>query len=172
MQAMLEPTAPPMPIEEPEQFTIDTIERANWYLRKLANLEAEKRRVLAQAEQIVTQLDADAESLRYLYQSSLENLVRQELARTGNRRKSLTLLQGTCSFRTVAPSVKIADTQAALLFVKESLPEMVRTVETLDLIAYKERAESRLRADGELLPGVEVVPERESFSVRFGRKED
>src|SRR5262245_48806712 len=56
---------------EEVEFHITSDGAANWYLRKLANLEAEKQRVTAQAATIVKQLEADAANLRYLYESEL-----------------------------------------------------------------------------------------------------
>ena len=44
-------------------------------------------------------------------------------------------------------------------------------MQTLDLTAYRERAERVYAETGELLPGVESVPEYESFRVRFGKVE-
>ncbi len=39
----------------------------------------------------------------------------------------------------------------------------------VDTGAYLEAARKTLAETGELLPGVEIAPERESFSVRFGK---
>ena len=154
------------PVEKPP-FRIDTEQHANWLLRKLANLDAEKARVKAQAEAILHQLDTDREGLLYLYGSQLEAFTRQELEKTGNRRKSLTLLQGTCSFRSVPARMSINDPAAALLHARENLPEAIKTVETLDRTAYVHRAETT----GELLPGIEALPAREAFSLRFSGKD-
>ena len=69
--------------EQAETFRIDSEQSANWYLRKLANLEAEKQRVTQQAALMVKQLKSDTERLRNLYEADLQEYVRQELARTG-----------------------------------------------------------------------------------------
>src|SRR5579862_2500466 len=118
---MIEPT--PATTEQPEAFLIDTDERAEWLLRKLANLEAEKARVQAQAEQIVKQLDADAERLRFLFGAQLEEFCRRKIEQAGSRRKSVHFLQGSCCFRTVPASVKVTDSNAALCYAEENLPE-------------------------------------------------
>ena len=153
-----------------EEFRIDSENAANWYLRRIANLESEKQRVTAQAAQIVRQLDADAESLRYRYEGELQEYVRQELARRGNRRKSLTLLQGSCAFRHVGPSLRISDAAAALDFCRRNLPDAVKVTETLDTTRYRDFAE-KMQAEADALPvGVESVPAREAFSIRFGGK--
>ncbi len=154
------------PTAAPSVFSIDSTDRANWLLRKLANLDTEKTRVKAQAEAILRQLDTDREGLLYLYGSQLEAFTRQELAKTGNRRKSLTLLQGTCGFRTVPARMSVTDAAAALDYAKANLPEAVKTLETLDPAAYRKRAEET----GELLPGLVALPSQEAFSVKFSGK--
>ena len=151
-------------VEAQEEFHINSESAANWYMKKLANIEAEKTRVTQQAALIVAQLDADAESLRYCYEGELQNYVRRQLAATGSRRKSLTLLQGTAQFRTVPASLKISDPAAALDFCRVNLPDAVKVSETLDAGKYRNFAEKQ---EGETLPGVETVPTREAFSVKF-----
>ena len=46
-----------------EPFMVNDEKSANWYLRKLANIDAEQKRVQTQAAQIVAQLAADADGL-------------------------------------------------------------------------------------------------------------
>ena len=151
-------------------FRIDNEQAANWYVRKIANIESEKARVTMQAAQIVRQLETDAEGLRGLHEADLQEWTRQELAKKGNRRKSLVLLQGTAQFRTVPAGVKISDANAALAYAVSSLPEAVGTRPTLDMEKYRKAAQNALQ-NGELLPGIEKTPEREAFSVKFGKTE-
>ena len=158
--------------EPKPEFHIDSEESANWYLRRLATIEGEKARVTAQAALIVKQLAADAEGLRYIYEPELQEFVRQELAKKGNRRKSLAFLQGTACFRTVPAGVKITDPDAALEFARRNMPAAVNMIETLDGEAYRKFAEKMRAGGAETLPdGVEATPERESFSVKFGKSE-
>src|SRR5579862_5226360 len=104
---MIEPT--PETTEQPAAFLIDSDERAEWLLRKLANLEAEKARVQTQAEQILKQLESDAERLRFLFGAQLEEYCRRKIEASKSRRRSVTFLQGTCAFRTVPATVKVTD---------------------------------------------------------------
>lgn len=67
------------------------------------------------------------------------------------------------------PSVRVADVGAALSYAQETLPEAIRP--TLDTGAYRDLAVKRLQESGEVLPGVETTPEREAFSVKFGKAE-
>jgi hypothetical protein len=153
---------------ERSEFHVTNDAAANWYLRKLANIEAEKRRVKAQAEAIVRQLDAEAERLRYLYEAELQEYVRQKVADGGNRRRSVHFLQGTCAFRTVPATVRITDTLAALDYATRCLPEAVKTQQVLDTARYRQIVE----ATGELLPGVELTPDQEIFRLSIGKPED
>jgi hypothetical protein len=141
--------------------------KANWYLRRLANIEAEQRRVRAQAAAIVRQLENDAERLRYLYEGELAEYVRQKLSTSGNRRKSVHFLQGTAGFRTVPAAIRVTDTLAALDYATRCLPEAVKTQQVLDAARYRKLVEETR----ELLPGVEVTPEHETFRLTFGRSQ-
>ncbi len=68
------------------EFHITDAASANWFLRRLAGIESEKARVKAQAAQITSQLDADANSLRSRYEAEAREWAREELAKKGNRR--------------------------------------------------------------------------------------
>jgi hypothetical protein len=153
---------------EAQEFHIDSDAKANWYLRRLANIEAEQRRVQAQAAAIVRQLEGDAERLRYLYEAELEEFVRQKLSTSGSRRKSVHFLQGTAGFRTVPAAIRVTDTLAAIDYATRHLSEAVKTQQVLDTARYRKCVEET----GELLPGVEMTPEHETFRVSFGKQEE
>jgi hypothetical protein len=152
---------------EATSFHITDDVGANWYLRKLANLEAEQRRVQAQAAAIVKQLEADAERLRYLYEAELQEYVRQKLASAGSRRKSVHFLQGAAGFRTVPAAICVTDTLAALDYATLCLLGAVKTQQVLDMARYRKQVEET----GELLPRVEVTEAYETFKVTFGKEE-
>ena len=152
---------------EPEPFCIDSDQRAEWLLRKLANLEAERVRVTAQAQAIVKQLTADAEDLHFLYGAQLESYCRAKLAQSGNRRRSVHFLQGTCAFRTVPAGLRISDQAAALHFAQDCGLGVVRHVATLDAAGYRDLAAKHLVDTGETLPGVETTPARDAFAIKF-----
>ena len=140
MNTELETITEEAPVVRP-QFHICDEKSANWFLRRLANIDAEKKRVKANAEEITQQLDARADRLNYLYRAELEEYARQTLAASGNRRKSLTLLQGACAFRSVPAGVKIADKDAALLYAQvQGMESVLRVTIDLDASEYKRRA--------------------------------
>jgi phage host-nuclease inhibitor protein Gam len=155
-----------------QQFHIDSDSAAEWLLRRLANIEAEKARITAQAAEMVRQLDSDAQRLRHLYEGELLDYCRRKMAEGGNRRRSCTFLQGTVAFRYVGPSVKVADPAAALVYAQDSGLPAVKTVVTLDAAVYRAEAERHMQETGELLPGVETTPEHETHRLTFGKATD
>ena len=75
---------------------------------------------------------------------------------------------GSMRVRSCAPArMSVNDPAAALIYVRENLHEAIKTVETLDRTAYLHQAGTT----GELLPGIESVPSREAFSLRFFGKD-
>ncbi len=158
--------------QEREAFHITDESSALWYLRKLANIEAEARRVKRQAESMIAALNSEAESLKRVYAGELEHWAREELKRKGNRRKTLHTLQGTLRFRHVAARLAIEEDTSATQYAVESLAECVATKYELNRAAYLEEARKRLEETGELLPGVQFAPERETFTVSFASPED
>jgi hypothetical protein len=149
--------------EQRPEFHITDEAGANWYARRLASIEAERARVRAQAAQIVAQLDADEKSLRDRFEAQAREWARAELAKRGNRRKSLVLLQGTFAFRTVPATLRVDDVAAALNTAVE-----VGAVK-VDADAYRRHARGTLKATGEILPGCVHQGEHENFAVRFGK---
>lgn len=154
---------------EAPRFCIDSKDKANWFLRKLAALDTEKALVKAQAEEIIRGLDADANRLRALHEADLQAWARAELDADGGRKKTLPLLFGTVAFRTVPSSLRVTGSREAIEHARAEGWDVVKTVESLDAEGYKQQAAAALAETGEVLPGVEIVPERESFRVTFGK---
>lgn len=163
--------------EEREEFLIDSPERANWLLRKLANLDAERDRVAAQASALARQIESDRNGLLHRFGSQLENFTRQELEKSGGKRKSLTLLQGTVGFRTVPARIVIESAPDAIQTARLVLPETIteETTERFDSKTFREHAAKHFEETGELLPGIGRTEERQSFDIKFpsaGKKGD
>lgn len=154
------------------RFHIDNDQAANWLLGKLANIDTEIARVQAQAALIVKQLQADRDSLLYLYQGELSAYVSQKIEKSGGRRKTIHFLQGSCSFRRVPAHVSLTDLSAAIEHAREAGLPVFKSVEKFDTESYRTLAEAwRDSTAGELLPGVIAVPDTDRFSIKFpGRK--
>jgi len=153
---------------DPTTFVLDSEQKVNWLLSKLAALEGERLRIKAQYEERLRQVETDEDGLHARFDADLERFARERLE--GSKRKSLTLLQGTLAFRRVPQSYRVADPGAALDYVEQAGLEGLTRVE---LIAadYRKLAVQAMEDTGELLPGIDRTPERESFSIRFGGKE-
>jgi len=147
-----------------EEFTIDSADRVEWYLRKLANIAAERERVKAQAAAILARLDTDEEGLKFRFENQVIAWTRNQVE--GSRRKSVQTLQGTVGFRKVPSRVVIDDTGKALSFAADSGFAVQTTLNTAE---YRKEAQKRLQETGEVLPGCAVAPEYESFSISFGK---
>ena len=142
------------------KFTIDSESAANWLLGKLASIDAEAARIKAQAEARANELRTDRERLLSRFGSELEAFARQEAER--RRRKTISLLQGSLSFRTVPSKLVISDGEAAFVNARTVCPEAIieQTTVRLDTAAYIAFAE----ATGDLT-GIDRQPEREAFKI-------
>lgn len=157
---------------EEAKFEINDVGAANWYLKTLRNLENEKATIQAQTAAMLRSLDAEINRLRFRFEPQFQGWVEQELARRGSRSKTLLLHQGTAAFRTVPASLRVLSSRDALDYARAQGWELIKTVESLDAEGYKSRAAVVQSQTGEVLPGLEVIAARESFSVRFGAAED
>ncbi len=149
-------------------FTICDESSANWLLRKLGNIAAEQARVKAQATEILHGLESDASGLLYLYERQLQDYIRLQLEAKHGRSRTLRLIQGTCSFRTVPEHLRVQNPSEAIRYADSAGLPCIVVRRELDSRAYLRDAEAALQATGEILPGMEIVEERESFSIRFG----
>lgn len=156
------PTAP----AEKMAFHITDESSAGWVLRKLAGIRAEQERIKKQAEQRQAELRADYEGLMNRFGAELEAFAREECER--RRRKSVTLLDATLSFRRTAARLVVADEEAAFVEARTACPDAVQTITKLDATTYRRWAEGQLSVNGGELPaGCDWLPEGESFAVRF-----
>lgn len=155
---------------EAPRFCIDSTDKANWLLRKLAAIDSERALVKAQADEMMRGLDADAARLKALHEADLQAWAKAELERQNRGKKTLPLLFGTVAFRTVPAALRVTGSREAIEYAQAQGWDVVRSVETLDGEAYRQQAAAVLHETGEVLPGIEIVPERESFSVKFGAK--
>lgn len=155
-----------------EPFVIDSRERVDWYLRKLANLEAEESRIKAQAALMLRQIESDRKSLVQHFQPQVENFVRSELEATRAKRKSIAFFHGTVGFRTVPKKLVIESEADAQTTARAVFPAAFQKVETekFDKWAFLGFAGERLEEHGELLPGVKLTEAREELSVKFPKE--
>jgi phage host-nuclease inhibitor protein Gam len=160
--------------EDTPTETEDTEKLINWLgerkLRvsaKLAAIQAEKQAWIDKvADQFDSKIKALDRELEYLtrnpdFVSRLKDYARVQLAGAKTRTLKTGLLK--LSFRAVPGGLKVTDKDAALAYVQEH-DELVDRCVT---ISYSLRATDyvALRDEIEDLPGIEEVPDRESFSI-------
>lgn len=160
--------------ETKEQFVIQTREHAEWYIRKLANLDREEASIRAQAEAMVSRLRTDRESLQGRYQSQLESFVRGELERTKSKRRSVLFFNGTAQFTSVAPRLIVESELDAITTARAVKPETVteETITKLDKKTFLAYAATHFEETGELIPGVGRTEAGERFAIKFSEAKE
>ena len=149
-------------------FAVTDERGANWLLGKLAAIEGEQARVKAQTQERLTELRTDYDRLMHLYGDQLETFARAESER--RRRKTVTLQQGTCAFRKQAERFVLEDDGVAFAEAEAHYPQAIRVHRDVDKSLYLDIARQERDRTGEIIPGVSVSPERETFAVKFGKK--
>lgn len=156
--------------EKPEGFVIDSREKAEWALRKIAAKEAEIALVQAQAQELLRSLESELESFQGRFRGQLESWARGALAETGGKSRTVKTLCGSLSFRTVPPRLVVASEadamQTARLVCPDAIVEIPAT-EKLDRKVLGEYAKKQLAEAGEIIPGYQFVEAAESFSIKF-----
>ena len=168
----------PTQLPTPPPFQIDSEDRANWYLRHLGNLAAEKERVKANSARMLADLTARENAFKSRFETQLVEWVRTELIRWKSKKKSLPLFQGVISFKTQPASYSVCDPEAALVYARTFLPELIEQKPVLNTAAYTAASRTSRETEtldeptgelvpGNLLPGTQVKPSHESMSIKF-----
>jgi hypothetical protein len=161
----------PLPLWSPHMFTADDI--GYKYLRRKGNIQNEIATVKAAAAEIVAALEAKEARLDRRYKDASEKLAFSLLPRKPDGElleKTLKTLYGSMLFTHCEARTIVSDADAAADYAREKGFELFEFVEKFDGQGYVKLALMERVATGELLPGTEIVPERESLSIRFTKK--
>lgn len=153
-----------------EQFVIDSREKAEWALRRIAAKEAEIALVENQARELLRSLNTELESFQGRFRGQLESWARGALAETGGKNRTVKTLCGSLSFHTVPPRLVVASEADALQTARLVCPDAIVEVpasEKLDRKVLGEYAKKQLAEAGEIIPGYQFVEATESFSIKF-----
>lgn len=161
--------------EKPKkQFVIDSIEKAEWALKKIKHYEAQTAMFKAYLEKELDKLntwfereksknDYDIGHLKYL----LKPYAAQQL-KDGNK-KTLSLPSGKMSFRKQSPKFE-KNEEELFVFVKKTYPDFIVTKESVEWGAFKNTLKIEdgraVTSDGEILDCVTVIPQEDSFYVK------
>jgi membrane peptidoglycan carboxypeptidase len=155
--------------ETKEQFVIETREHAEWYLRKLANLDREEASIRAQAEAMLIRVRSAREKHTGRYGSQFESFTRGELEKQKGSRRSVLYFNGTAQFTTVAPRLIVESELDAITTARAVKPETVteETITKLDKKTFLAYAATHFEETGELIPGVGRTEASERFAIKF-----
>jgi len=159
------------------EFHIDTREKAEWYLQRLATLNADEARIIAQSEAMLKRIRSDRESLQGRFDAEFQSFTRGELAKQKGSRRSVLFFNGTAQFTSVAPRLVVKSEADAITTARAVKPETVteETITKLDKKAFLAYATQQFEETGELLPGLDRTEAGERFAIKFpseGRASD
>jgi hypothetical protein len=152
-------------------FTITDRRGLEWYIRKIAAIDAEIARVQEQAKAIIADLERDRQSLEFQFGSQVQSVTQKLLE--GKRAKHLKTIFGNIGYRTKPARLEIADPAALLEWSRQNAPDLLETRVTLSRLSeyFKPSADgSTLYAleHGEPInvPGIKLQPAKEVLYIR------
>ena len=145
---------------DPWRITDDN--RAAWAADKVLGARERLARVKASCQAMIDEAAREAQDAEAFFLPLLEEWARANPPRKG---KTIRLPTGALAFRTVIGGPRLVDAKAALDWAREHTPSLIEITERVTITALKDYME----AVGEVPPGVEVVPDRESFDVKGAR---
>jgi len=142
----------------PQNFQVDTLEKAEWAIRKIARAEARIQAFIALAEKRKAEIDERLKEVTRadrLAVDQLGQLIRPwgevEIAKAG-KKKSMKLLGGEIGFRTTQ-HLEVIDEAAALASLENGHPECIRVKREVD----KTATTKLIKEKGEVPDGVELA---------------
>jgi len=158
-----------------ENFVIDTLEKAEWALRKKGTAQGEIERMETYAVYLTNRIMQRLEQITKVHRDTVDTMdallrpwANVEIAKASGR-KSVKLLAGTLGFRSSVPSLLVTDEVAAVKWLKKhKLKAMVRVKEEVKKAEVKKLIEEK----GEIPDGVELKPgETRFYAEPLGSKE-
>lgn len=163
MTQTVEPTTQPA-------FTINDLETLTWYVRKLANISTEQERVRVQAERITSDLEREAEGLRFQFGLQAEQTARRLIEERGGRAKHVKTLFGDAGLRRTPARLTISNTERTREWLEMHAPDCLEIKISTRAVTQKFSAVGGaiINHEGEIItmPGVTVLEETETFYVK------
>ena len=138
---------------------------AEWYVRKCAELEQQRKTIKAQARKIDKSLAARLAALAWRVGPLVEKFVREEIVRGGGKRKSVKLLSGNTGFRKIKGKLALVDEEAFKDWFNRQ-PDDIRAElqECFDLkFARKTPVMDYFNANGDIPDGFDFIEEHDKF---------
>jgi phage host-nuclease inhibitor protein Gam len=145
----------------PERFHIHDEASADWAVDKLVSMDEKLERLERQYKAAKAAIMRDKEAFERRFLSEIRAWAEGQL--TG-KTKTLHLLSGSISFRSVKGGPRIKDHSDVLAWAQENLPEAV--VPTVTLKVDAQAVKDHVKAWGEIPPGVEIVDDRQELYIK------
>ena len=163
------------PITAPA-FAINNLESLTWYVRKLAAISSEQERVKQQAERITSDLERDAENLRFQFELQAEQTARRLILERGGRAKHVKTLFGDAGVRRTPSRLSITSNSQAREWLETHAPDCLETRISSHAVTQKFTVSNGVivTSDGEIvaIPGVTITEEFETFYIKAKTLED
>lgn len=153
-------------MNDQDEFRIQSDEAASWVVNQILSADDEIRRITIQSKTLLAAAQARLTRLHERFDTELAEYVSTRL-RPGSR--TLHLPHGSCGFRRVPGGPRVVDHDAVILWAREHLPEVIREEVVVSLDARV--VADHCRKTGEIPPGVEIVPDRDTFTVKCKKEE-
>lgn len=169
-----------VPGEVPEapkrRFVVENAEQANWAVRKVKKIRERQAEAKALADREIAKVSAWLEQRMQSLQreeeffASLLEEWHRKLLQEDPRMKTVKLPEGALEIRRLPPEFRYEE-EVLLGWVRENHPDCVVVKERVAWAALKKRLKvaGGCAVDpetGEVVPGVEVVPDRDIFRVK------
>ncbi len=150
-------------------FCIEDDASADWYLKILGRIEAELDALNAQYMARVERLAKQKESFNKRFREQFDRFVCARIEEPGFKGETLHLGYGSAAVTSFKERLAVMDEAAAMEFARKSVPAAVsaKVVESLVASAYLDAAQQAMNDTGEIFPGVEIVPARDSVAIKW-----
>lgn len=156
------------------RFRIEDDAAAAWAMRKLRSVRARQQQndriaadEIARVREWLAQVDAPLERDATYFEAILTDYALRCRQDERDGRKTIALPTGKVTTRTTAAKINVDDDEF-LPWARQNHPDLIRVKETPNTAAIKELIDGRpapVTSDGELLPGVQVLPGGVSATV-------
>ena len=130
----------------------------NWYLGKMADIEAARNRIKEQAKIMQAQLSQAEQHLAYMWGDQFQAAVEADLEAQGGKKRSVDYLQGRSGYRKGKTSVEVIDEKAAIAWCEKNCPEALSPK-----LARKTPLADMFETDGVVADGCHVHPAEDRF---------
>lgn len=103
----------------------------NWYLGKVNDIDAARKRVKEQAKVMIAQLDNAEKYLAYRWGQEFQACVDDDIAKQKSKKRSIDYLQGRAGYRKGRDSLLVNDEDQAIEWAETHCPEAVVTSKRL-----------------------------------------